>query len=253
MSPAFLQTWTKIAWAAALILECTGAFLILKGRLWREIPAFSTYLLYAAVAGVSGVLLFRYPRAYYIFYWSAQVGYKFLNAWVVLEIYVRLMRSFPALRKAAAWTLWSALVIGIIAGLLVWIFAPVPKSTPWEEHVEMLGYSLKMIQLGLLFAVALIVRFFRLQLRRYYTFIAVGIAIIGLGDLSSYALTSTLGYSKMNLINCINLSLNAMGTAVWVFVLLTGEPEHFSTGAYAATSLEELRHWNAALSNLNRS
>jgi len=253
MGSTLIHTYFDVAWAVVIVLDLAGTVVIFKRKLWREIPAFATYFLFGMASEILGVILFRHPKAYYVFYWVGQAGIKTLNTWVVLEIYARLMRTFPALRKAAAWTLWSALVIGVIAGLLVWSFTPIPKSNPWSEHIELLGYSLKMLQLGLLLAVALIVRFFHLQLRRYYVFIAVGLAIVGLGDLSSYVLTSTFGYAKLNIINCINITINTVGIGLWTYVLLTGEPERPSTGAYAATSLEELRHWNAALSNLNRS
>jgi hypothetical protein len=253
MSPGFIHSYLNVAWAVGLTLEAIGAVAILKRRLLREIPAFSTYILYAAISDILGFWIsLRHPSAYYLYYWIAQAGYKILNAWVVLEIYFRLMHSFPALRKPAAWTLWIALIIGVVSAGLIWSFAPLPKASPLEEHMQQIGYSLKMLQLGLLIAVVVIVQVFRLQLRRYYVFIAVGIALSALGDLSNFALISNYGYSNFYLFTCINLTINGIGSAVWVYVLITGEPRRPSAGAYAATSVEDLRAWNTAISDLQR-
>jgi hypothetical protein len=243
-----IQRWVPVL---GLLLDVVAAALVVKKRLWRQLPAFSWYLLFGVVCGISyWIVTLKFRSLYFYFYFSTDAIYKVLNIWVTFEIYSRLMNSFPALRQLAWKVLWIAGVILLATCALIYQLSTFQGVPPLFAALYTIGRTFRVVQLGLLFVIFLIARSLQIRLRRYYAFIAIGLVMIDSGEFISLSILLANKSSLFAIGDSIPMLLSIAVTTLWIVVLFIGEGAIASNASpnYAALPLAEIREWNDALS-----
>lgn len=189
--------------------------------------------------------------------YAVDFAYKLLNLWVTLEIYSRLMTSYPALRKISAKVLWVSIIALLTISAMVYRFSDLHGLDSLMAALNSISRSFRIVQLGLLTVIFLIARSFHLRLRPYYNYIAIGLIIIDCSELialSIYAMTqySTYGVHAGNLLRMI---ASLLVQIMWIRVLFAGEgvSPAGTPADLAALPFEQIDGWNYSLGAFGRS
>lgn len=207
-------------WIAGLLIRLLVLLALMRGRLYRELRAFSIYTLFGASADAWLWFVQRHYAVYFFSYWTSEFLYLALDVVVIGGIYLRLGRNYPAARKAAAGVLcWTLIVFCVLSALA--IAARQNSSVVWlVSTLEILLRSARIVQLGALLALFLITHLLSVQMRREDRIVALGYAVITATNVIALALMREFGLRHLVLVNASMMVGTECGMLIWAIGLI---------------------------------
>jgi len=120
-SASFLLVAQRVVWASQMCVCAALALKMWRTALRRVFPLFFSYLIFRLVRGGTLYAL-PYGRNLYGWVWLISSPLSWLaSILVVLELYARVLRSYPGIASLSRWLLSAGLAVSItLSGLTLW-------------------------------------------------------------------------------------------------------------------------------------
>ena len=123
-------------WFAYIAIESALVGLLLYRRVWRTLPIFCLYCIWDILSNVGALLITRfYPTAYLTTYFVQTIIDSILQLSVLLELAWSLLRPLRASLPRKTLIVLGVLIL--LAGAVVWPFAPLPSITHVSRQVHL--------------------------------------------------------------------------------------------------------------------
>lgn len=261
-----MATFFKFSHPFTIFLLIAVAFVLIRRRLYRELPWFTTYIFYIAVYTAVFYWVFywvsttrpRMPLAFYC-YWIGNIINQFIAFMVIIEVFRNLVREHDSVRKFGVRAL---IVIGAVVCLIAILVMPygsqLEKSTMMRQMAHgmlVLQRSIRIVQIGLLVTIFAFGSYLALSWRNYNFGIALGYGLYASVNLVSSVATEYLGALRFkdatvaNSVTLIDGLAYKLTLVLWMTYLWRadrGQP----TQLPPAGGDSDLEDWNEALKPL---
>lgn len=236
--------WASLALEAALILW------MVRGRRYRELPVFFSYLvlLVARSAVFFAVRRWGGDLPYFYTYWAAEVLCWAWSLAAIQELMQRLFATYTAVRRLVlvAFRWGAALLIAFV--LITAYVAPGTDGVRAMQGVLMLERSVRVVQVGLLSLLFVFAGFLRLRWPQHVFGVAVGFAIFTTVELAAVTMRTHGGIALHNSFALLKPLAFVVAQLVWVSYFALPEPAR----ERGPRAIPELSGWDAALAELLR-
>jgi hypothetical protein len=241
---AFYVLWLT----PAAVRLCLVLYMLRRG-LFREFPAFFTYLAFHSVKTVVLLVLnYRSPWGYFYTFWIGEAVSFLLGFAVIYEIMKHVLRPYDAL-----WELSRKLFLGVAGVLLVLAAVSAADTSGHMDHDALMawiyaaGRSLRMVQCGLLGSLLLFSAYFGITWRNRVFGIALGLGIYASVELAAIAVRSEVGWIGDDVYRQVRMVLSTCSILIWAIYLLRPEPARVAVDRVPHTQVEQ---WNQALQGM---
>ncbi len=167
----------QVASKLSMVFEVLLAVIVVRKKLWREVPAFSCYILFGLIGDIACEWAMHDGYRYFWVYTIVDWIYKMLTVWMTLEIYKRLTTKFPGIQTTALRLLSVAVAFMLLVAGVAYLYSDFAKVPSESILLISLGRAFRLGDIGLLCALFFVVRSFGLRLRQYYVWIATGLSL----------------------------------------------------------------------------
>jgi hypothetical protein len=242
-----------------LALQIAVALVLIRRRLYREVPWFTTYICYLIAFVYILHRVYNSGDAWGYFYglWAGTAITMVLAFMVILEVFSNLLIGYENLRKFGVALL---LVIAAIALLIAIVTGPYGSSwsTPdfasaFMRSVQSIQRGIRIIQIGLLLAIFVFSSFFALSWRNYIFGIALGYGLYASVNLCTTAVQGYLANRGTHLvypISIIDAIAFILTLILWLTYLIRPDRGQNDKTIPPASAHADLDQWNDALSEL---
>lgn len=236
-------------WMLNVALHCILCFVIVRRKLYEEMPVFSYYTIASTVwQVVIAICLFAISfSAYFYAFWIFEALSILCDCWVLIELYRRVLKDRPRVKTIGMIVLRYSFVLLLMTGYSLMALRPAPEHDFLMGFLLVLSRSVKVMQLGLVVVVFGFVGYFRIPLRRAQLGVAVGIGIIAAVNMAVFATSASYGSSVIPFVNPVLMSGYAIAALCWIWFLSRSEPE---LSAEEAPKPDDLKRWNDAMMDL---
>ncbi len=175
-------TYFKISNPVTILLLVAVAFVLFRRRYYRELPWFTTYIVYVAVYTVTAYYVVgkisKDPPTRFYAYWVGNLINQFVAFMVIIEVFRHCVRGYDSIRKIGINVL---LAIALLAVIIAVLLAPFGSQFDNSEALRqmarsmlVLQRSIRVVQIGLLVAVFALSSYLGLSWRNFNFGIALG-------------------------------------------------------------------------------
>jgi hypothetical protein len=236
-------------WFLSPILQVVIAGVMLRKRLFREMPLFFSYTVcHSIFAYILFVLLKTSWPAFFYGYWGSEVVDALLVFLVIQEIFSTVFKPYEALRSLGIWLFRGSLLVLIAVAILI---APNSGPSGFEKLVSSLFIvqrSILFVQAGLIFFLILTSRLFGLTWRNYVFGVALGFGALACVAGLGIALRSRVPARVDDWLETVVPFGYILGVAVWVYYMLM--PSSTSEVDRSQIDASPLKAWNRALEGM---
>jgi hypothetical protein len=250
--PAAMQPLTHLQlaiWFLSPMLQAVVVVVMLRKKLFREMPLFFFYTIFHAVLACILFISFKisYP-AYFYLYWGSEILDAFLTFLVIQEIFSTAFRPYKSLRSMGIWLFRGSLLALIAVAIMM-----APGSEPFGVHriigaMIILQRSNLFVQAGLIFSLILSSRFLGLTWRNYVFGVALGFGamacVTGLGVALQARLPAPFDEWCRTVIGFGYI----LGVGVWMYYMLM--PSISQEVNRSQIDASPLKGWNRALEGM---
>jgi len=199
-----MATYFKFSNPATVVLLIAVGFVLFRRRLYRELPWFTTYVVYVAAYTVTAYYvvgrLSNDPSVRFYSYWVGNLITQFLAFIVIIEVFRLYVRGYDSIRKIGITIL---VAIGILAILVAVLLAPF--GSEFDKGVALLKMarsmlvlqrSIRVVQVGLLLAAFALSSYLALSWRNHIFGIALGYGLYASVNLATSVVWEYLGARK---------------------------------------------------------
>ncbi|HWR35673.1 MAG TPA: hypothetical protein VN622_07370 [Clostridia bacterium] len=237
----------RLLWLSGILLEGILSAVIFRKKLYRVLPAFSTYTLAGTLIDLTLWGVQKHYAVYFYTYWFSETVLIFLNGWIILEMYGRLQTMYPVVRTVVARTLVIAGAVFSLLSYAMVVFGPNKDISRLPFILMSAERSFMIVQLGALLALFMIVYSFGLKMTQYDRGIAVGLAIMSAATLTMVTLVASVGRRYEYILTILDIFGAVAASSIWLVAVVIPEKTQAATSTIPALRIEE---WDAALSEM---
>jgi hypothetical protein len=235
-------------WYAQLVIQVILAIVVIVRKSWRDLPAFSSYILFSATASLA---LYAIPGShhsltYFYAYWISEAGAIVLGLVIVREIFMKLFAPHLALRKLAALIFRAAIILLVAFGCAV-MYAQAPGAQGVYKGVMIGEEAVRIVEVGLIMFLFLSSGAFGLHWRQNVFGIALGLGIFTSVELVGLAVFLHIGPTAGPTFSIGRVVAFSLSLLVWLGYLLA--PERV-TARSEVPKRAQLEQWNQAVLEL---
>jgi len=235
-------------WYVEIVIQTILAIIVIVKKSWRELPGFSSYILFAATASLVKYAISPAHNTvpYFYAYWIAEAGGIVLGLVVVREIFMKLFAPHLALRKLAALIFRVAIILLVAFGCAV-MYAQAPGLQGFYKGATIGEEATRIVQVGLIMFLFLSSGAFGLHWRQGIFGIALGFGIFTSVELVMLAVYLRIGSAALPAYAIARLVAFSLSLLVWMGYLLA--PERVTASA-EMPKRAQLEQWNQAVLEL---
>jgi hypothetical protein len=212
-------------WISQPVLQTAVAIVLYRRKLHKEFPAFFAYVVVQVIAfGVQfPVYLTQNAPAYFYVFWGGVVLNVVLAFKIIHEIFVDVLRPYPALKDfGTALYKWAGIVM--VLGSAVMIFAGPRSADPMTRSLLVVQRCVDLVQCGLVLFLLAFCKTLKISWGRLSFGTALGFGIISGADLFTSAVYSGTFVHEM-LANLIDMGAWNVGAVLWLSYALWSRKE----------------------------
>jgi hypothetical protein len=245
-----------IVWFTRVTLSFVLLIVVIRRRLYKQLPLFTLHTFWIALAGLAVVAMVYASFVSGEQYFAAIVisnGVEAILAFAIIyQIFVQRVSHYPRLRdwgSSAFRTMTLILVVTAVA--LAWL-VPVPGTSHLSVAYNVVHRTVRMLQCGQLLFFFLFCGYFRLSWRSRPFGIALGFSILSGTSLAINAIRAQIGSlawtpSQLAILLVSELTY-ILAIAVWLYYLLARDPRP-PTGRDGLPQ-HDLATWNQELERM---
>jgi hypothetical protein len=234
----------RVLWFIPAFLQAVMAILMLRRKLYRELPVFFAYLIFK-VALNCALWSFRHRMPHYFYiYWIGEAIGSTVAVGVIYEIFAIVTRPYEAIRRTGSllyrWAAMSLLILATITAAM----APGMDPARIIEGILVLERGVRIVQSGLLLVLFLFASYLGMSWRSYVFGIALGFGIYASAELALVAIRTHIGADADQLYRWVKMIAFDFTTVLWTVYMLLPQAKH-----QTVTSLpkSEAAVWEQAL------
>lgn len=237
-----------VLWVLAPIGQVIATVLMIRQRLFREIPWFFAYTGFHLLQFT--VLFVAYHEAYSAYfyaYWAAEAIDIVLVLLVIQEVYERAFAPFAALRRLSSILFRWAVITLFAVSLLAAASASGTERDRFIASLLILDRSAAFVECALVFLLFILKQAIGLPWRSLKHGIALGLGLISASSCIAFTVRA---YSTQDIDGITGLILTAVydvSIVAWIALLLRPEPASDKPSSLIST---RLREWNRSLVEL---
>lgn len=246
---SYYSVFTYSVWLLGLGLQAAILGVLVRRKLWRQVPIFTTYLAFILVRGLALLVVLRFSYdAYFYAYWAGEAIALALGLAVIQETMQRLFAPYEAVSRLLVLLFrWAAGVLLGLAALTAYI-TPGADAERLMAGILVLERSVRIVQVGLLSLLFVFAAYFRLKWPRHVLGIAVGMALFCAVELAAVTLRSHLGHEAHDFFVIAKPVAYLAALGLWLYYAAVPAPAVAPRRAPA----HQLDQWNLALLELLR-
>jgi hypothetical protein len=215
--PKNALTWI---WLAGICLQIILAIALVVRQAWRKFPVFSFYFIFNLLQSTAMLVLTAtetlHPRAYFYSFWGLQVLVLLLGLGVMFEVFMRLLTSYPTIKRTVVPACFVAVVVLMFFDAMA-MYGRHPSGdlslmVPFLRAEE----TVRVVQAGMVVFLYVCAGFFRLHLREVEFGIALGLGIFATLQLIGVVLTSHFGVEVMPATGTFEMLSFDVAVLIWL-------------------------------------
>jgi hypothetical protein len=232
------------------LLGLSNATLLVRRRLFREVPWFATYIaLVLAHVVVDGYLFNVDPMiTYYYIGWIFQGAGVVLEMMITIEVMRNILVDYPTVRRLGRHALIAAGVTFLLIAISVLPYGS-EHSGLYMKVTHLTMRSARLIQVGLIVAFFALARYLALAAKQYQFGILLGLGLYVSASLSCEAYVTQVGPTLEWGGMLIDSFAYLITLLLWLICLYRQEPK---LPQLPASTNADLDGWNATLTDLLR-
>lgn len=235
---------TFIFWWAAVPLQATLLWLLLRSRIFRTFPWFFAYTLFAVIADISR-LIFRYWRGpyYYYVYYGTDALYSLFGFAVMYEVFRHVLRNFHGIR-------WFRPIFPLTIVLTVALTALHTANRPPRFRTQMVEWVLGaetgefFLQVSVFVLLVMLVTVFGLRWRQHAFGICAGYGLYATVGLLATTKFYEIGTRFTFWWGVLSVAAYNVAVLIWIWYFsgpVTPEPPRAGQPPMAAEDLERYK------------
>lgn len=239
-----------LLWLTPAVIEIVIVMAIIYRKLWRNLPIFTSYLIFQ-ILRTSFLFLERNNDVNYFYaFWITEALASFAILCVIKELFDNAFEQHLGLRQLGNVLFQWSIVILIVVAVLIAFTSPGADVKKLMAGIVTLKRFVTLIQSGLLGFLFLFAFVFGLGWQHYATGVCLGFGIYGVVELSMVTARSLHGPSFTPILNWVMMSMGNCCVFIWATYFLLPQPKQVGhSPIHVSTRLEE---WNDALLQLMR-
>jgi hypothetical protein len=232
-------------------LQLTGLVMMIKRKLFRELPTFAVYTVFTILVAIGGIAVNRFGSQlhYFYFFWICNFVSVALGFAVIREVYASVLEPYQGLRHLANLMFsWSLVMLVTTA-----IFSGVASSD--KDYLQItnsvIGFekTVRFVQIGLILFLFFFAKALALSFKHYTFGIALGFGVFAGVNLIIYGVRSQVGPVAQVTVATLTPIAFFLATLIWAVYLLKPAPTRLTV---AKLHLKRVEEWDQALQRLMR-
>jgi hypothetical protein len=239
---------TNLIWFGGLALQSGATVIMLRRRLFQDLPLFFSYTAFHVVRSVALFLIRQnYSMTSYSYaYWSAELVSAVMGFAVIYEIFSMVLEPYPGLRRLGMMLLgWAAVVMVILS--IAAAASPGVSQPGMIAAVFAFERSIRIVQCGLMAFLFIFASTLSLSWKHCSFGIALGFGLFATVDLIVVAVRAQLGSAAAQSFALLKPGSYLVATAIWTAYLLmpVAKPAEVSS-----LTRYQVDRWNRTLMEL---
>lgn len=241
-------------WLAPHVLQVLLAILIWRLRLYKSLPVFLAYLIFEALEGFILYGMDISPtisgEAYWRAFCAGLIIEGLLKFGVVGELFVQLLRPWPALGKLGNRLISSTGGVLVLLAVLAAAYAPIDNPQyAIISRAHILEQTFYVVQCGLILFLFLFAAYFRLEWNNQTFGIALGFGVVWCEHMATWAVMASGSLmDKRHLLDLLNMATHHLCVLIWFYYLLV--PQRIAPKSAVSLPENNLEVWNRELERL---
>jgi hypothetical protein len=239
-----------LLWLTPAVMEVVIVVAIIYKRLWRNLPIFSSYLIFK-VARTAFLFLERHNDVNYFYaFWITEALQSFATLCVIKELFDNAFEQHLGLRRLGNVLFQWSIAILIVVAVLIAFTTPEADVKKLMAGIMTLKRFVTVVQSGLFAFLFLFAFVFGLGWQHYATGVCLGFGIYGIVELAMVTARTLYGPSFTPILNWVLMSVDNCCVFLWAAYFLLPQPKQaVESPIHVNNRLEE---WNQALLQLMR-
>lgn len=244
---SYLDTLQEFLWIFPTCLGVITLLLMAKGRLYRELPVFTTYLASVMIYQIAGAALREsHPAFYFYFFWVGDGVTAMLGLGVIYEIFRIVLKPFSSVRRIGLLLFRASFFVLMLIVATTYRARISADVDAWIPTILNLELSIRILEAGLFFFLFSFASSLGLTWRYHVFGIAAGLALFVATELTVVAMRAHFGRAADDLAYQV-MKPAAFNCAVliWAGYIWRGEP--VTNDATQVPEQSRILDWNSAL------
>lgn len=235
----------RILWFLPMLLQLTVAAVMVRRRLYKELPMFFAFILFDLVASLGGFLLRdRYPP-YFYWYWICEGIAAGLGFAVIYEVFTNVVKRYETIHRFGfVLYRWAAVVLLVMAAVTA---ATAPDAARIFDAIVTLERGVRIVQTGLLLVLFVFASYLGLSWRSNLFGVALGFGMYASVELTLAAISAHTRADQLY-IWVKSVAYNTT-TVIWAVYII---PPQRKPEAVASPPKSEAGVWAQALADFLR-
>jgi hypothetical protein len=244
-----MPTASFVLWMASPLVQGTMVVIMVKNRLYRELPVFFAYTIFHVVRSLALFFVRNSgsPRFYGISYWLAELVSVLLGFAVIYELFKHVLKRYEGIRQLGLMLFrWACAILTVVA--------IISSSTSTSGDLAgaigailSLERSIRIIQCGLVVFLFLFASTLALSWRHYAFGIALGFGLFASVELILVAIRAQVGPNGDSIYIFAKPITYVCACFIWIGYLLAPAPKVQSVPSVSSNDLEK---WNQTVLEL---
>jgi len=239
----------NLIWTLAPVLQVAILLVMWRRKLVQTFPLFFSYTAFHLIDGLLGVVIYRYPMAYFWFYWGGEGVDALLTLAVIQEVFTVTFAPYEALRKYGLLIFRCATVLLCIVAVGTAVIAPSGEINKLMDALYKSDRSVQIVELGLLFFLFVFCRLFGMGWRHYVFGIAAGLIVAASIGMAALAIRTHVGQAGNYWFDFVAPSGYTLGILMWTYYFAS---EKSVVPLNIVPRTDQLIAWNQALSRVEQ-
>jgi hypothetical protein len=244
---SYIGALQQFLWMFPTFLGVVTLIIMVKHRLFRELPIFATYLGFVTGHSIAGALIQdSHPTLYFYLYWLGDAATAFLGLCVIYEIFRVVLRPFASVQRLGVIlfrTSFFVLALVVAATFQARMSDAVGSLIAVILNVEL---SVRIFEAGLFFFLFSFASSLGLTWKNHVFGVAAGLALFVATELMVVAIRSYYGREMDDLAyQILKPAAFNCGALIWAASIWRGHP--VPSAATRVPERSRIMEWNNAL------
>lgn len=241
------STYNYVVLALCVLTQSAVLVMLVRKRLYRQLPIFCGYTLYTLCASLVGTGIDRFgtPPQYFYFFWISNVISVALGFAVIREVFLNVLDGFHSIQRLA--NLLFAFVVFMLVVMAVFTGVASSRHEVLQVQMAIISFerAVRFVQLGLVMFLFSFTRVLGLPWKHYLFGIALGFGIFAMVNLVIFGVRSQMGTVVDSVIGYLTPTAYLVATITWTVYLAMPAPQ-----ALRELPRHDLARWDTAIKDL---
>lgn len=239
----------RTLWFTPPVLQLAMSVLIVRRKLYREVPWFLAFLVFDASQTVVSFFIRHKMPLYFYFYWITELMTLIIGFIIIYEIFRNIVSRYDGIQRVGFMLYrWCAVLLLFFATITV-ASSPDLNSAAIFDTIITLQRGVRIMQVGLLVLLFSFTTYLGLSWRNCSFGVALGFGFLAIAELTIAALRSHIGPDANQFYVLMKQIAYNCATLIWTVYVWQGQR---ASHAVTTVARAEVAVWNQTLTEYLR-